>query len=44
MYTQIKVERTDLYEKVWARPIAQIAEEYGVSEKSVISLTYLFQI
>ena len=35
MFEKFPFERTQLYEKVWSKPLTEIAKEYGVSEKAI---------
>ena len=38
MYKQIKIERTVLYDKIWSKPMTEIAKEYEVSDKAIAKI------
>ncbi|MEJ2105189.1 MAG: hypothetical protein P8X47_11520, partial [Ignavibacteriaceae bacterium] len=44
MYKQIKIERTELYEKIWSKPMTEIAKEYEVSDKAIAKICYKLKI
>jgi hypothetical protein len=44
MFQKIPVERTQLYEKVWSKPITEIAKAYGVSEKAIEKICDKLQV
>ena len=37
-YTDYKIIRDDLYEKVWTKPMVEIAKEYEVSDKAIAKI------
>jgi len=37
-YTDYKITRDDLYEKVWTKPMVEIAKEYDVSDKAIAKI------
>jgi len=37
-YTDYKITRDDLYEKVWTKPMVEIAKEYEVSDKAIAKI------
>ena len=43
-YTDYKIIRDDLYEKVWTKPMVEIAKEYEVSDKAIAKILSLIHI
>ena len=39
---QIKISRTDLYERVWTTPLRTLAKEFGLSDVEVSRLHGLY--